>query len=245
MNNKKSTILILSGIISIALINQPILVQADEFDNNSSNYITKENNHPKEYYQNIIETRGKILTDTDFDKINNTVLEKENNNVKLTDTEILKLIVNEIEEKENNPQSRKYEIFGQPVTKLELSLTSAYPRQALLVLSNSKKANDAAYKRYTRESLWKGNGDAFRHTYWNVLNRRSVGESFAKLFSDAHESEDPNGIDKTMDLRNNKIGIDLGKHTNNPETVVKYVNNGWLWRIVNNKLTVTNSSGRK
>ncbi|WWU66780.1 hypothetical protein QJR26_18360 (plasmid) [Clostridium baratii] len=243
MNNKKITSLILSGMLAMSIINQPVLVLANELTNNSNTTIDQ-NNQTKEYYQNIIENRGKILTYEDFEKIDKTIEEKEKNNKKLNDTDILKLIVAEIERKENKPQFRKYKVFGQEVTKLELSLTGAYPREALSVFSNAKKANDAAFKRYTRESLWKGNGDAFRHTYWNVLNRRSVGASFAKLFSDAHESEEPNGIDKTMDLRNNKIGIDLGKYTSDPETVVKYVNNGWLWRIVNNKLTVTNSSGR-
>lgn len=64
------------------------------------------------------------------------------------------------------------------------------------------------------------------------------------MFSTSHESE-ASGIDKTMDLKNNEIGIRLGAYTTDLETVVKYVNNGWLWRIVNNKLTVTDSSGRK
>ncbi|MBM7836681.1 DUF6973 domain-containing protein [Clostridium sardiniense] len=247
MNNKKISSFISSGILAMSIINQPILAKANEITNDYKPTIEK-SNQSKEYYQNIIENRGKILTTTDFDKINNILIQKEKNNVKLSDTEILKLIVKAIKEKETKPQARKYNIFNQKVTRLELSLTGAYPREALLVFSNSKKANKAAQSRYVSKPssvLYKGNGDAFRHAYWNVLNRRSVGESFAKLFSDAHESEEPNGIDKTMDLRNNKIGIDLGKYTNNPETVVKYVNNGWLWRIVNNKLTVTDSSGRK
>ncbi|WP_338631736.1 DUF6973 domain-containing protein [Clostridium baratii] len=245
MNNRKITSLILSGMLTISIINQPVLAKATEIANNPNSTIEK-NNQTKEYYQNIIENRGKILTTSDFDEINNLLLQKEKNNIKLSDTEILKLIVKTIEEKSNKPQFRKYDVFGQEVTKLELSLTGAYPREALSVFSNAKKAAKAAQSRYKGgEVIYKGNGDAFRHAYWNVLNRRSVGASFAKLFSDAHESEEPNGIDKTMDLRNNKIGINLGKYTDNPETVVKYVNNGWLWRIVKNKLTVTDSSGRR
>ena len=59
--------------------------------------------------------------------------------------------------------------------------------------------------------------DAFRHAYFNALNARDCGrnrdgQSYAKLFSDAHESEDPAilHLERTMDLYNNSIGIDVG-----------------------------------
>lgn len=247
MNNKNLTSLILSGMLAISIINQPVLALANELTSNSNTTIEK-NNQTKEYYQNIIENRGKILTYNDFEKIDKTIEEKEKINKKLSDTDILKLIVAEIERKENKPQLRAYKIFNRTISKEELKLTAAFPREGSKVFANSTIANKAAQSRYVsnpRSVLHTGNGDAFRHAYWNVLNRYYVGERFAKMFSDAHESEVPNGIDKTMDLRNNAIGIKLGQYTTNPETVVKYVNNGWPWRIVNNKLTVTNSSGRR
>ncbi|MBY0757195.1 hypothetical protein K5V21_17325 [Clostridium sardiniense] len=63
----------------MSIIDQPVLEKANELANNSTPIIGK-NNQYKEYYQNIIENRVKILTDTDFDKINNIVLEKEKSN---------------------------------------------------------------------------------------------------------------------------------------------------------------------
>ncbi len=238
MKNSKIIVLVLSGALIIPNIVPSVKVSAITLNNNSISI------NEKKEYQNIIKSRGNILTDEDFYKIDKIITEKEKNNVKINDTEILKLIIKEIENKESKPQPRAYNIFGQRVTKTELALVATYPYQATKIFSNSKKANDAANKRYKKETLWKGNGDAFRHAYWNVLNRNSVGERFSKMFSTAHESE-ASGIDKTMDLKNNEIGIRLGAYTTDPETVVKYVNNGWLWRIVNNKLKVTDSSGRK
>jgi hypothetical protein len=74
-----------------------------------------------------------------------------------------------------------------------------------------------------------------------------IGSWKANLFATAHESETPDGIDKTMDLNNNEIGRNIGiyySYSVLKSTVTTYVNNGWLYRIVNGVLTVTDSSGR-
>ena len=50
--------------------------------------------------------------------------------------------------------------------------------------------------------------DAFRHSYYNVINVKVVGIARAKEFSDANESEVPTSLikEKEMDLFNNNVG---------------------------------------
>ena len=54
------------------------------------------------------------------------------------------------------------------------------------------------------------NVDAFRHAHWNCLMalHLSVGAKYAKMFSDAHESDVPSiyALEKEMDLFNNAVG---------------------------------------
>jgi RHS repeat-associated protein len=53
--------------------------------------------------------------------------------------------------------------------------------------------------------------DAFRHTAWNALNAKYLGEVEARRFADAHEARPAQPDDeRTMDLNNNEIGRRLG-----------------------------------
>jgi len=119
-------------------------------------------------------------------------------------------------------------------------------------MANGKLAINYTEKNYS-SGLHNGNGDAFRHVLWNYGMVINVGYSFAKQWSDAHEYG-YNGpqIEKTMDLHNNSIGLQLGKsypNTTLHSTFIKKskekVRNGSCKRIVNNKLVSTNSSGEK
>lgn len=48
--------------------------------------------------------------------------------------------------------------------------------------------------------------DAFRHSFYNVINTKYCGTAIAKLFLNAHESEAPQNLhlENSMDLLNNK-----------------------------------------
>ena len=83
-------------------------------------------------------------------------------------------------------------------TKEELLLVAKYPTQSVKIFNNSSTASNTASSLYKAETLYLGNGDAFRHAYWNALNLKSVGADIAKAFANAHESETPDGLDKTM-----------------------------------------------
>lgn len=200
----------------------------------------------KKDYQKIVSDNGTILTFEDLSEINQIVQGDKG----ITDQDVLKLLVEKIEEKNSNSSlkaSRSYSVFGTRITSEEAKLVAKHPIDAVEVAANAETAQDAAEDKYESDELYLGNGDAFRHAYWNALNVEFVGESRAKEFADAHESETPSGVDKTMDLRNNKIGRSIGESTSISKIkskVEKYCDRGDLWRVVNGKLVETDSSGK-
>lgn len=161
----------------------------------------------------------------------------------------------ETNREENQPSTYAYNILGKNATKEELLLVAKYPTQSVKIFNNSSTASNTASSLYKAETLYLGNGDAFRHAYWNALNVKSVGADIAKAFANAHESETPEGNDKTMDLRNNTVGRNIGRIYSNSSNatiknkVIEAVNQGRLYRLYNNnikgKLITTDSSGRK
>ena len=162
--------------------------------------------------------------------------------IQLTDNEILTLLVKKINDKENQPSTYAYNLLGKNATKEELLLVAKYPTQSVKIFNNSSTASNTASSLYKAETLYLGNGDAFRHAYWNALNVKSVGADIAKAFANAHESETPEGNDKTMDLRNNTVGRNIGRIYSNSSNatiknkVIEAVNQGRLYRLYNNNI---------
>ncbi|MEP0987648.1 hypothetical protein [Ekhidna sp.] len=68
---------------------------------------------------------------------------------------------------------------------------------------------------YYPNSLYNGNGDAVRHSFWNALSTVRIGVTLTKKLTDAHESDplDPNYPnhfkEKNMDLFNNNKGREI------------------------------------
>ncbi|WP_280355318.1 DUF6973 domain-containing protein [Nocardia otitidiscaviarum] len=76
------------------------------------------------------------------------------------------------------------------------------------------QAVNAAEELYP-ESTADGQGDAFRHTYWNALMTERFGEDFASNYATAHEfSGGQPSHREAMDLHNNNLGREIA--TNNP-----------------------------
>lgn len=204
-------------------------------------------------YQKIVEEKATLLTYDDLTDINKIV----KNDTSITDQDVLKLLVEKIEEKSSEEKGSKvslkassssYEVFGRTITSAEAKLVAKHPIAATEVAANASTAEKAAKKKYKSSELYLGNGDAFRHAYWNALNVNFIEEDLAEDFADAHESETPSGVDKTMDLKNNKIGRSIGLSTSIDKVeskVEKYCDSGKLWRVVKNKLVETDSSGKK
>ena len=148
----------------------------------------------------------------------------------------------ETNREENQPSTYAYNILGKNATKEELLLVAKYPTQSVKIFNNSSTASNTASSLYKAETLYLGNGDAFRHAYWNALNLKSVGADIAKAFANAHESETPEGNDKTMDLRNNTVGRNIGRIYSNSSNatiknkVIEAVNQGRLYRLYNNNI---------
>ena len=148
----------------------------------------------------------------------------------------------ETNREENQPSTYAYNILGKNATKEELLLVAKYPTQSVKIFNNSSTTSNTASSLYKAETLYLGNGDAFRHAYWNALNVKSVGADIAKAFANAHESETPEGNDKTMDLRNNTVGRNIGRIYSNSSNatiknkVIEAVNQGRLYRLYNNNI---------
>ncbi|MEU1209164.1 hypothetical protein [Nocardia sp. NPDC005825] len=98
------------------------------------------------------------------------------------------------------------------------NLLATHGAKALIDFYDIKsEANDAAKQSKFGESLGQGQtlndgqGDAFRHTYWNALLTSRFGEDFAKEYTTAHERVGgQQGPREAMDLYNNSIGRQIG-----------------------------------
>lgn len=233
----------MASAISGIIFSSPILANTNAMETSKVEGVIKttiETN--REENQSIIIERGGVLTEYDFCEIYNIYETNLAKGIQLTDNEILTLLVKKINDKENQPSTYDYNILGKNATKEELLLVAKYPTQSVKIFNNSSTASNTASSLYKAETLYLGNGDAFRHAYWNALNLKSVGADIAKAFANAHESETPEGNDKTMDLRNNTVGRNIGRIYSNSSNatiknkVIEAVNQGRLYRLYNNNI---------
>lgn len=243
MVNKRFMNKSMASAISGIIFSSPILANTNAMETSKVEGVIKttiETN--REENQSIIIERGGVLTEDDFCEIYNIYETNLAKGIELTDNEILTLLVKKINDKENQPSTYAYNILGKNATKEELLLVAKYPTQSVKIFNNSSTASNTASSLYKAETLYLGNGDAFRHAYWNALNVKSVGADIAKAFANAHESETPEGNDKTMDLRNNTVGRNIGRIYSNSSNatiknkVIEAVNQGRLYRLYNNNI---------
>lgn len=135
----------------------------------------------------------------------------------------------------------------------EKALYNQSPTKGLRCMQAGVTATSAAKSRFTSSVLHNGNGDAFRHAFWNALMVKLTGSSWASKWATAHEDGATNqpSIEKSMDLSNNSYGRSLaGRVGNVPDHVyidqlLLDVKNGKLKRISSNKLVATNGTGRR
>lgn len=243
MVNKRFMNKSMASAISGIIFSSPILANTNAMETSKVEGVIKttiETN--REENQSIIIERGGVLTEDDFCEIYNIYETNLAKGIELTDNEILTLLVKKINDKENQPSTYAYNLLGKNATKEELLLVAKYPTQSVKIFNNSSTASNTASSLYKAETLYLGNGDAFRHAYWNALNVKSVGADIAKAFANAHESETPEGNDKTMDLRNNTVGRNIGRIYSNSSNatiknkVIEAVNQGRLYRLYNNNI---------
>lgn len=103
------------------------------------------------------------------------------------------------------------------LTAAEKALVKKYPTHAYTISRNKDLAIQETLAIFGSSGR-NDKSDAFRHAFFNAINRRDLGldpltlENIAKLFSDAHESETPPQLEKEkeMDLWNNAVGHIVG-----------------------------------
>ena len=94
------------------------------------------------------------------------------------------------------------------------------PIAAYYINIAAKNAYFSALENYPEStSQWNDEADAYRHAYWNALGVKYLFGYFKdisksievmKEFGDAHESKESNSLEVSMDLFNNKVGLDVG-----------------------------------
>lgn len=131
------------------------------------------------------------------------------------------------------------------LNEAERKLALAHPAQAVKVYQAATTATNKTISVYGYNG-WQDNSDAFRHCLWNALMKKSIGATAAEKWATAHEYG-ASGLDKEMDLHNNKIGrsIDVSGKTESQivNSVKAKVRGGYCRRIVSGQLVATNGSG--
>jgi hypothetical protein len=147
-----------------------------------------------------------------------------------------------IEEAEDlNQLLARYSPTGK-LNAAEWGLLRAHPYNGLKAIYAGITTTGLTTKFWTRATWWMGNGDAFRHATWNWSICKEVDCSWAKTWTDAHESES-NGIDKEMDLFNNSKGREYFQAGKRAGFMIEATGEGYLRRIVNNRLVPTDYTG--
>ncbi|MBX7170037.1 MAG: hypothetical protein K1X72_03695 [Pyrinomonadaceae bacterium] len=93
------------------------------------------------------------------------------------------------------------------LTKAEQDFVKSHPLAAMTFKEDAAKALLEAQNRFPKETLHNGQGDAFRHAYWNALMVKHENYALAKEFADAHETAPGQpAAEMDMDLYNNREG---------------------------------------
>ena len=144
-------------------------------------------------------------------------------------------------------------VYGVTLNDQEMALYNSNPWSGLISLYSGSVALDESEARYQSAVLTDGNGDAFRHAFWNSLMTMNIGADWAKAWSDAHEYGTPNNppLPQEMDLFNNSVGIYQAQTRFNQynsstwgDMIEERVDVGGMKRIVDNLLVDTDSSGK-
>lgn len=210
-----------------------------------------------------------FITDSDFEKARLELDEFTSQSKNLTINEINKKAAEILTELSDANRQKAISIRSllpdayNNLNSEEKKLVALYPGHAIVVYDCSTKALNESSSIFQASSLTDGNGDAFRHAYWNVLMTVSfsfqqtyidveVGARIAKMFADAHESEST-GKPHEMDIYNNMVGRNIANEqfdgtwfpseSSLSDTVLSEVQNGRMRRISKNdgKIYATDS----
>ena len=175
-------------------------------------------------------------------------------NPNISDEELEKILISSLNFSiENHPVDDVASLLA-GLNKEEILLALKHPIQAFKAKNCADIATSKTNELYDSSSTWKGNGDAFRHCYWNVLMTKTIGKDLAEKFATAHEADSPEGIEKEMDLTNNKRARELADLLDDNDesiinSIIEHINNGEFLRIITideeEVLAPTSSEGLK
>ncbi|MDM5303369.1 hypothetical protein QUF44_17670 [Bacillus subtilis] len=255
----RKSLILLSSIALSATIFTSTTASAQEYPVDKTNFSKADGTKKSVTYLTEQEIKN-----SDFNMLSKVYeeLKKKTANKNYTEEELNKITANEIQKairnKSNSFSTMGYSIpgFGE-LTDAEIRLAQSNPMEFVKYGNAAQEAKTEAQKYYGKSQLYQGNGDAFRHAYWNARLVQSFGGGpshgydRAKVWANAHESKS-SGIDKEMDLYNNETGRFLAMENYYTYSSVKYssvlrsmVKQGSLVRIVNKKLVATNGTTGK
>ncbi|MGF7534320.1 hypothetical protein AAGG74_11535 [Bacillus mexicanus] len=254
----RKSLILLSSIALSATIFTSTTASAQEYP------VDKTNSKADGTKKSVTYLTEQEIKNSDFNMLSKVYeeLKKKTANKNYTEEELNKITANEIQKairnKSNSFSTMGYSIpgFGE-LTDAEIRLAQSNPMEFVKYGNAAQEAKTEAQKYYGKSQLYQGNGDAFRHAYWNARLVQSFGGgpshgyNRAKVWANAHESKS-SGIDKEMDLINNETGRFLAMENYYTYSSVKYssvlrsmVKQGSLVRIVNKKLVATNGTTGK
>lgn len=194
------------------------------------------------------------LTEDYINSLQATVNDIKENNDSITEEELNLYIMDAIE--------REYELQNSTRTNLptyegmlnsaEKDLFASNPVKGLFALSSANTATTWTNQLFESSVTYLGNGDAYRHAFWQAILAEAYGISYAREWGDAHELTS-SGVDKSMDLLNNNIGRNLGASIGGNQYIearissalLTKISNGELWRVVDGQLCATDGTGRQ
>jgi len=135
------------------------------------------------------------------------------------------------------------------------------PGHGLNALATGHQANQRTSARWNANQHHNGNGDAFRHIYWNAIMMQVIrNENFVVRFATAWEDDGTRAgqpaQERTMDLFNNSLGVQIGRgfindshistHPRIEAEAMNFVTTGRGLRIINGStMTSTNNAGMR
>lgn len=130
---------------------------------------------------------------------------------KLTSFEAGETLVNK-----GKTKGARISYFGYNVSAAEAALLLAHPRNVEGTKRGADLAEAYELERFASNTQFT-KGDAFRHSLFGALVAKYGGHHYGEVwkaanwgtdFTNAHEQGVPDGVDKSMDLHNNAVGIE-------------------------------------
>lgn len=149
-----------------------------------------------------------------------------------------------------------YASFIEQLNAAERAWFLKHPERIPAAVANKWTAEVSRDNKYRSDiSPDNNNANAFKHALWSALNAWAWGANAARELGDLHELSNSTPNQRTMDLHNNNLGIDMARGINNgdgqqlTENILHAIANGQGLRLTgsdaNGDLIPTNGTERR